>query len=213
VEELGNYRTVSRSAIASVVVFLLGLTGLVVSVLLILPLAGFLLGYSAWRTIQRYPLEFTGSRLAAAGMVLNALLFLGGITMHTVEYVTEVPEGFERVAFSDLQPESLREANQLPPRARELNGKKIFIKGYVHPGVDGMGRVKEFVLVPDMGTCCFGGQPKLTDMILVKTDEQNKVAYRRRMVKLAGDFGIGDHLESAYGVNGVLYRLEASYSK
>ncbi len=27
------------------------------------------------------------------------------------------------------------------------------------------------------------------------------------LVKLAGDFGIGDHLESAYGVNGVLYRL------
>ncbi len=43
-EELGNYRTVSRSAIASVVVFLLGLTVSWCRLLLILPLAGLLLG-------------------------------------------------------------------------------------------------------------------------------------------------------------------------
>jgi hypothetical protein len=212
-EELGHYRTVSRSAIASIVIFVLGLAGLLTSVLLILPIAGALLAFSGWRTIQRYPAEFTGSRLAMSGLVLNTLLFLGGFTMHTVEYVTEVPEGFERVAFSDLQPESLRLANTIPARAKELHGKKIFIKGYVHPGVDGLGRVKEFVLVPDMGTCCFGGQPKLTDMILVHTDEENKVSYRRRMIKLAGSFGIGDHFEKAYGVENVLYRLEASYTK
>jgi hypothetical protein len=212
-ENFGEYRVVSRSAIISLVVFACGLTGLFLSVMLILPVAGLLVAYSAWRTIRRYPAEFTGEKLALAGMVLNGLLFVGGTSMHAYEYATEVPPGFERVAFSDLQPESMRQANTIPARAKELHGSSIFIKGYVHPGVDGMGKVKEFVLVPDMGTCCFGGQPKLTDMILVKTGEENRVSYRRRMVKLAGEFGIGNELENAYGVNGVLYRLEACYSK
>ena len=70
-----------------------------------------------------------------------------------------------------MQPDADTPNQIVPPSAQELNGKKVFIKGYVYqPSGRGgqMSGLKEFVLVRDKGQCCFGGNPKLTDMILVK---------------------------------------------
>jgi hypothetical protein len=106
-----------------------------------------------------------------------------------------------------LQPEGF--IPDIPKRARQLAGKPVFIKGYVHPGVNGMGPVNQFVLVPDMGTCCFGGQPKPTDMILVHTTPDARLSYSTRLVKLAGKFDVGDQFEEFAGVKNVIYRLEA----
>lgn len=206
-----QYRTVNRAAVGSIVMFLLGITGLLFWQLLILPLAGILLGYSAYRTIKRYPDEYTGLNLSRFGMVLCLLLLIGGASFHAFVYATEVPEGYERVSFSELQPEGF--VPELPKRAFEIEGKPIFIKGYIHPGVSGMGRVSQFVLVPDMGTCCFGGQPKVTDMVLVQTTPDTRVSYSTRTVRLGGKFDVGDQMQEFAGVKNVLYRLEADYSK
>jgi hypothetical protein len=208
-----DYRIVSRAAICSWVIALLGLTSLLFSVLLILPIAGLLLAISGWKTIQRYPLEYSGLNLAKYGVIANVALFVGSMATHVIVYVTEVDEGFERILFNELQPESLKDSNQIPKRAFELNKKPIFIKGYVHPSVGAMGKVKQFVLVPDMGTCCFGGQPKLTDMILVNTTEDARVVYRRTMVKLHGTFEVGNSMVNAGEIKGILYRMEATKSK
>jgi hypothetical protein len=206
-----QYRTVNRAAVASIFLFLLGLTGLLFWQLLILPLAGILLGYSAYRTIKRYPDEYTGLNLSRFGMALSVLLLFGGASYHAFVYATEVPEGYQRVSFAELQPEGF--VVEVPKRAIALRGQDIFIKGYVHPGVQGMQKVSQFVLVPDMGTCCFGGQPKTTDMILVHTTPDARVSYSTRMVRVAGKFDVGDQVQEYAGVKGVLYRLEADYSK
>jgi len=206
-----QYRTLNRAAVASVVLFMLGLTGLMFWQLLILPIAGIMLGYSALRSIQRFPDEYTGLPQARFGITACVLLLIGGIAWHTYSYATEVPEGYTRVSFSELQPEY--GSPQLPKRVAELHKKPIFIKGYMHPSVSGRNKVNQFVLVPDMGTCCFGGQPKLTDMILVHTTPDARVAYGARVIRLAGEFKVGDHLEDYGDVKGVLYRLDADYSK
>jgi hypothetical protein len=208
-----QYCVVNRAAIGSVALCVLGLTSLMFPMLLILPLAGLLLGFSGYRAIRRYPDEFTGLNLARFGMLSCSLLFVGVITSNVVEYVTEVPEGYTRVHFSELQPESKARGNVIPKRAMELRGQKVFIKGYMHPGVAGMGKVKQFVLVPDMGTCCFGGQPAPTDMIFVNTTDASRVSYARRTIKLAGTFEFGDHLQDFGEVRGVLYRLEVDQAK
>jgi len=206
-----QYRSLNRAAVASVFLFLLGLTGLMFWQLLIVPLAGILLGYSAYRTILRYPDEYTGLNLARFGMVFCLLLVIGGAAFHAFVYATEVPEGYQRVSFAELQPEGF--IPDIPKRAEQLRGKAIFIKGYIHPGVAGMGKVSQFVLVPDMGTCCFGGQPKMTDMMLVHTTPDARLNYGTRMVRVAGKFDVGDQLQEYAGVKNVLYRLEADYSK
>ena len=43
-----------------------------------------------------------------------------------------------------------------------------------------------------MGTCCFGGEPKLTDMIEVKLEGSLAIEYARRKRKLAGTFKVDD---------------------
>ena len=56
---------------------------------------------------------------------------------------------------------------------KELDGKKVFIKGYMYPSSQMTG-IREFVLCRDNGTCCFGGQPRLTDMIRVKLKDRSQ---------------------------------------
>ena len=109
--------------------------------------------------------------------------------MHAYIYTTEVPEGYERISWYELRGEERRPVNSF---AMQIKDKPIFIKGYVHPGVDGFGEVKNFVLVPDMKTCCFGGQPKPWDMIEVTLAENcSNIKYSRRKRGLWGVFRVG----------------------
>ena len=78
-----------------------------------------------------------------------------------------------------------------------------------------MGKVRRFVLVPDMGTCCFGGQPAYTDMIEVRiVGDADAVRYSTRKRRLAGTFRIRTQLRPVAGdLMGGYYELEADYVK
>jgi hypothetical protein len=128
--------------------------------------------------------------------------------MYAVDYATEVPEGYARISFYDLNPADSRAPAFPPPDAVALDGKKVFIKGYVYP--DGQStNIKRFVLIPDLGTCCFGGQPKLTDMVLVTLHDPHRTVYNQRKRKLTGTLRVDTSLKPVAGVNGVFYQLEA----
>jgi len=202
------YRSISRSAIISAVLAVLSLLALISPALLVLPVVGLVLGLSALSAIRRFPLEYTGRGLAIAGTVLCGAIAVGGTAMHTYVYLTEVPEGYQRISFADLQPEPGR-PEPIPDGAVELSGDKVFIKGYMHPGVASSGKVNHFILVPDMGTCCFGGQPKATDMIeVVVEDDAYRVAYATRRMKLTGTFAVHPPRQSL-GLTDVWYQLRA----
>ena len=84
----------------------------------------------------------------------------------------------------------------------------------MHPGVATNGKVDHFILVPDMGTCCFGGQPKATDMIEVKLrPEASRVKYSTRTVKLAGKFVLAEQSSEFGKLHSVVYHLEADLAK
>ncbi|MHB0958408.1 MAG: DUF3299 domain-containing protein [Pirellulaceae bacterium] len=207
------YRSVSKAAVASVLLLFLGLSGLTFPVLLALPAIGFLLGILAWRNLRRFPDELTGRFPATLGLVGCLILVIGGSAWHTYVYMTEVPAGYKRITFADLQPrENPRaETGELP---LELNGQRVFVKGYVHPGVASTGQLKKFILVPDMGTCCFGGQPKLTDMIEVTIVDVPGVRYTQRKRKLAGTLHVALRVHKvAGGLDGGYYELDADYVK
>ena len=96
--------------------------------------------------------------------------------------------------------------------AIELDGDRVFVKGYVFPGGQ-KENLKQFVLVPDMGTCCFGGEPKLTDMIEVTLQEPLRVDFSYRKRKLGGTLKVDSKLKPVSGVNGVYYQLDVDYLK
>jgi hypothetical protein len=208
--DLHPYRAVSRSAVLSLVLGVVSLLSYIFASLLVLPAVGLILGIMAYRTVRRYPDEYTGGRMALAGAALCGLVLVGATATHAYVYATEVPDGYIRVGFWDLQPDLDHPELPIPPKAIELAGKPIFIKGYMHPGVASMGKVNHFIIVPDMGTCCFGGQPKPTDMIEVKVPPGGeRFAYSRTRIKLTGTFGVSQPRKSL-GLDNVWYHLDAT---
>jgi hypothetical protein len=160
--------------------------------------------------LRRYPNELSGRPAAVLGLLLGGSLLVAGSVLHSVVYATEVPEGFQRISFADLQPVPEAPHMPIPPKALELNGAKVFIKGYVYP--DGQQyNIKRFILIPDMGTCCFGGQPKLTDMVEVTLRDPLRTIFERRKRRLAGTLTVDQRLKPVSGLGGVYYRLDAEY--
>lgn len=208
------YRSISRGAIVSLALAFFTLLGFSFPSLLSFGLIGVVVGILAYRNIRKHPLELTGERVALAGAVASALFFTAGVAFHVVDYLTEVPEGYEgnRVSFYELQPNPYNKQEVIPQRAIDLNGKKMFVKGYIHPAVQGRGKVKHFVLVPDMGTCCFGGQPKMTDMIEVHLKAEQGVKWSPSLRKVAGVFHIAQPRKIDELAN-VCYHLDAEYAK
>jgi hypothetical protein len=206
-----QYRAVSRAAIVSVVIGVVSAMAIAFPLLLMLPIVGIVLGLVGLSTIRRYPAEYSGRGLAMAGIVTCSLNLFSSVAWSTYDYVTEVPDGYARVGFWELQPDPDRPELPVSPKALELAGKPIFIKGYMHPGVSSSGKVDHFILVPDMGTCCFGGQPKPTDMIEVRIpDSKNRLAYSRTRIKLAGEFRLSMQPGQSLGLNNVWYHLTVS---
>jgi hypothetical protein len=70
-----------------------------------------------------------------------------------------------------------------------LNGKKVYMKGYVLAGskLDG---ISEFMLVRDAGTCCFGGNPKTTDKVAVSIATPGGMVYMKQMARVSGVFRV-----------------------
>lgn len=213
-EQEAGYRAVSKAAVASVVFAILGLFSMWASVFVILPLLGFIFAIMARSNLRRFPEELTGRTPATIGLIVNFLLLTGSIGYHSYVYVTEVPDGYQRIHFSDLKPKP-RESN-LPfsPKARDLDGKKVFVKGWVRPS-DKKNGLKQFILVGDFGSCCFGGSPKPTDVVAVDIVIDQTIDYSLMQRKIGGTFRLnprpiqlGDaELPPLY------YQLEADFIK
>ena len=208
------YKSISKAAVGSLLLMLLALTGLMFPALLGLAVGGIVLGVLAWRNLRRYPDELTGRTAATLGIVGSLALLVGGSILHTYVYMTEVPEGYARISFADLQPKATNPTTGERELPTNLDGQRIFVKGYVHPGVASTAQIKKFILVPDMGTCCFGGQPKLTDMIEVTIRDAPGVRYSQRKRRLGGVLHVTNRIKQvAGGLNGGLYELDADYVK
>jgi hypothetical protein len=189
------YRAVSRGAVASIFMAFFALPGLIQAFapMLAFSVVGVVFGVIGLRAIKRWPDEYSGQALGVVGVGLNALLLVGGSANHAYVYATEVPEGYMRVSFFDFQqPEPLPD---LPSgKAIEVDGENVFLKGYIHPS-SGSGLLRRFILVPDLGTCCFGGQPRSTDMIEVTLTKGQTVRASLTKLKLAGKFTINPYAQ------------------
>lgn len=204
------YRALSRAAVVSLILFVLALPGLVPTFEALIGLSAFGLvaAIAGLRTTRRYPNEYSGGLIAQLGLMLNAFLLVGGVTMHAYIYLTEVPEGYDRVGFYELtMPEKFADAPT--PRAIELDGQDIFLKGYIHPA-SGSGKLNKFVLVPDLGTCCFGGEPRSSSMIEVSLPRGESITAGKLRLKLAGRFEVNKYrINNGDFENPVFYRLKA----
>ena len=202
-----EYRAICSSAIASLVLGLLSGLALLDWWLALVPMAGLVLGFVALRKIRSQPREYTGGILAVIGIILCLALGTFGISRQYYTFITEVPEGYDRISYSELQPQPDERPDAPPPDAMALSGKKVFIKGYVYPGERTNG-ITEFLLVRDQGSCCFGGNPKVTDRIQVSLADPNGFAFSNGLFKVAGVFRVTPASRAIDAGGAVLYHLD-----
>ena len=162
--------------------------------LLIVPLVGIVLAFIAYYQISRSRGELSGGPLAITSLVLMLGIFIAFASLHLHSYATEVPQGFQRVNFnSDISLKGFPVQNGqmgVHPDVAKLSEKPIYLKGYMFPYRETQG-LTSFVLCKDSGECCFGGQPKPTDMILVHMKGGKTVNFHeKQLVGVAGTLRI-----------------------
>lgn len=173
------------------------------------PVIGIALALVALRDIARRPLDLTGRPLAIAALVVSAVVLAGGLVTLAREYAAELPEGFARLNYAMLQPAEGDPPTSVPDTARALDGHNVLLKGYLYPGKQQHGLV-QFLLVRDQGDCCFGGNPKVTDRVLVQLADPAGIDFSPRLTKVAGRFRV-QPTGTAGLDGGVLYHLDGAF--
>lgn len=192
VNEEFSYRPVPPTAPVALVIGLVSLLALLTEFILPLTLAGAFIGFLAMRRIRKYPQEYSGLWIAQSGLALCVVLVPASIAIHTHTYLTEVPEGYQRLNFNqDISRKEFvfdQGRNEFHPDVEKLGDQKVFLKGYML--VKGQVQsVNEFLLCRDSGDCCLGGKPAANDMIYVKVPEGGvPFEYSQGMVFVAGKF-------------------------
>ena len=203
------YRSISRAAIAAIVFTVLAPTAFLTQPLVLMPVLGAGFGILALANFRRFPDELIGQSAAKISVVVSLLLLVSSVSVHTFVYLTEVPDDCLRMSFSDLRPNS-RSPLPYSEKSLELDGERVFLKGYVRPGAKKR-KLKEFVLVGDWGTCCFGGNPKITDVVAIKIIGDQTVDYGYSLRRITGTFRLNQDTRrtNEKDIPQVYYEIEA----
>ena len=209
-----RYRAIAGTAIAAAVAAALSPLAFLDWPLVVVPVLGVVLGALAYRTITQRPDEFTGRPLAIGAVVVSAVSLVAALVTLSRTYAAELPAGYERINYGMLQPLDGDPPGTVPETARVIDGRNVLLKGYMYPGKQPRGIV-QFLLVRDQGDCCFGGNPKITDRVLVQLKDPNHptgIDFSPRLTKIAGRFTIRPM--GAPGMDGgVLYHLEDAFAR
>lgn len=200
-----EYRAISSAAVSSLALGVLSALALFDWWMLVLPVAAIAFGGFALWQIGRRGDELAGKPLAEIGVSLGVLFFLAAVPLHAYIYATEVPEGYERISYDPLQPAPGESG--IPLSAHALDGKRVFVKGYILQGMHDEG-IRTFLLVRDQGDCCFGGNPTISERIQVTLSDPDGITYSPRLRKVAGVFRVRPLPNAVNGPGGVYYHLD-----
>ncbi|MBI1344694.1 DUF3299 domain-containing protein [bacterium] len=207
-----QYRPVPPLVPVSAAFILLSITAFMWDMLVIVPVIGCVLAFLAWRQVARSPQFYSGGIAARVIFSILVIMAVGASSLHAYSFATEVPEGFERVSFAtDISEKGfvVDEGKMgLHPDVQKLTDQPVFLKGYMYPTKQ-THDLETFVLCKDSGDCCFGGQPKVTDMIYVEMAKGKLVHHRTGLVAVAGTFKATPTLDPT-GLNPV-YKLECEF--
>lgn len=221
--DFSQYRTIHSGAIVglvlgvfSVVTVVAGASSFQWSLLIApIPLIGIFMSLRSLAQIRRDPMAYTGTGVAVAGASLSTLFLVGGIGYGAYVHVTEVPPEHIRISFQELRPDTVQERANIivPPDIMELNGKRVFIKGYMRPPEVRSG-IDRFLLVRDSNECCFGdiSTVKYYDRILVDLSGKLRLAYSDDLFAIGGVLRVMPQNVN-FGPQAPVFALEADHAK
>ena len=102
-----------------------------------------------------------------------------------------------------------------PPEIAALDGKKVFIKGYIRPDSVSVSRgIKEFLLVRDNNQCCFGDLSKISyfDQMQVDMLGSRSVDYSQGIFRMGGTLKVQPQ-NAVLGPSAPVFSQVADYAK
>jgi hypothetical protein len=224
-EEPLQYRALYSGSIVGLVLGLLSIFTVVTAAnsiqacLLVtpIPVLGMFVSLRSWAKIRRESDQYTGGRLAMTGFVLSLVFLVTGVGYGAMVYVTEVPDGYTRISFDEMKPDEIQQRGNVivPPDIAALDGKRVFIKGYIRPGSAPVRTgIDRFLLVRDNQQCCFGdlSQVKYHDQMAVEMVGSQRVDDSSQILRLGGVLEI--HPENLrYGPGYPVFALRADYAQ
>ena len=103
------------------------------------------------------------------------------------------------------------ERKELPERVRKWNGKMIRAVGYMNPGRQ-VRDVKEFELVMNRDSCCYGTRPKMNHFFQVTLKDGSTTVYVSDPVTILGRFTIDEQWDGDWQL-GLYWLKEARVVK
>ena len=204
--------------VLSGLVFIAGRNSLQMSLMLCpIPAIGIVVGLRSLAKIRAMPELLSGKKLALAGVLLSTFGLVVGLGFSGLIYATEVPSGYERISFQTLRPDAVesRSGHLVPKRVLNLDGKQVFIKGYMR--ADSIARrnnIKSCLLVRDNYSCCFGDLSKVKyyDQVLIHVDSGVHADFKAGIFRMGGILHVEpENLRKGPGYP--VFRLEADYVK
>lgn len=212
-----SYRTVNPFAVACLALGVLSFLPMFYPFFLVIPITAIAFGWIALRQMANRPGLFTGNKLAVSGIITAVVLGTFGAAYEHFVAGAEVPIGYTRISFTQMQPNPDNKGEVVPQRILDLqfdknalDKKRVFIQGYIYPGRQSIG-IKEFILVPSQSHCKFcSSQLKSTEMIAVKLEGDLNVNYRTQLVHVGGKLTV-NKAEAARPLGGFPYLINADY--
>ena len=201
--ETDDYRAIETRSIFSLVLGLFSFLTMFSWWFAIVPLLGLIIGWLALQKIFTTQKEITGFKLAVLGMTLSLIFGIVGMSWHYWSYHNLTPGGYIHVEFSDLAADP--KTGKIPDRILELDGKNVFVPGYMFP-TPNMSGITEFALVRTLQRSKFDtATPDPTEMINVRMISGQKLNYRTDLVKIGGILRVNKD----YDYNNLPYRIDA----
>jgi hypothetical protein len=198
-----RYRALNPLAVTSTVLAALSIVTMLSWFLVVIPLAGIIIGWIALRQIRTAPEEWMGLRLAQIGLGLSTAMWVFGYGWLILAKTSEVPFGYTPITYDMLQPDPTKPTEIIPQAAQELQDAKVFIQGYMQARRQQIG-IKEFILCPASGDCAFCmPNPSPTQKIRVMMQGDKDATYTPRMISIAGRFRV-----NLYDPSGIPYGIE-----
>lgn len=135
---------------------------------------------------------------------------------------SEAPRGFQYVGFNilsgydwempdPLDPRAKPPENIIPSAVRALNGKSVFLKGFMLPlDLDAQG-VNKFMLNAALDMCYFGAPVRMNDWVMVTMTGPKKAKFTHLPTAVWGRFEVGEEVRNGRTVS--IYRLAAVDAK
>ena len=118
--------------------------------------------------------------------------------MMNFEYVVEWEKDGQEFDFSAY-------AQRVPKRLRDKSGNLVAIEGFMIPTiVDENNEVKEFLLLPDQMSCCFGQAPEANGWVVVHATKGVEVMMDR-IIRVTGQFSVEERWDEEFFVG--LYHM------